>query len=583
MTTRSFLVSFAAVLCVLCGGALSSSALDRSAFTITAWELKARISPAQQTLAATANVTLRNDSPVPQRVAALQISSALAWKTVTAAGKPLQYVGQPYVSDLDHTGSLSEVLVTLPQEVAPGNSVTLEVAYEGAVPLDATRLTRAGAPERDAKRNDWDRISQAFTCLRGVGYVTWYPVSLTSISLAEPEDFFDTLDAWKQRHAASAMRLTVTLDVPSYSTWQVVTNGRAAGGNPAAHSFDFVFEPVGLSPPTIAAGDFRALLQSVIRIYHLPGREGVAQQYIDAAQALQPLALEWFGQPRRRFEIVELAEAALESSSRPPPPTPLDVAPWESGSVLFTPLKPLSRESLEVTLMHQMAHAALASPRPWIEEGAAHFAQALLREQQGRRAAALEFLERQLPFLVEAEEALAQLPSDAPLPSLITSSDEIFYRTKAAYVFWMLRDMLGDAPLQRALHAYRGENDRSTAYFQQLLEKEAGRNLEWFFDDWVYRDRGLPDFRIVSTYPRPIVGGGYSVTVTVENLGGAGAEVPVTLRAEGGETTERLRVPARDKASIRITVPTKPRDVLVNDSSVPESDRTNNLAAIALP
>ncbi|HSA93245.1 MAG TPA: hypothetical protein VLE48_09565, partial [Terriglobales bacterium] len=99
MTTRSSLVSFVAVLCVLCGGALSSSALDRSAFTITAWELKARISPAQQTLAATANVTLRNDSPAPQRVAALQISSALAWKTVTAAGKPLQYVGQPYISD----------------------------------------------------------------------------------------------------------------------------------------------------------------------------------------------------------------------------------------------------------------------------------------------------------------------------------------------------------------------------------------------------------------------------------------------------------------------------------------------------
>ena len=526
---------------------------------------------------------MRNDRASPQRVATLQVSSTLGWTSVTAAGKRLQYVTQPYVSDLDHTGSLSEALVTLPQEVAPGNSVTLDIAYEGAVPLDATRLTRLGAPEQEAKRNDWDRISEAFTCLRGAGYVAWYPMALESISLSEPSAFFDALDAWKARHAASVMRLTVTLDVPSYYAWQVVANGRATGGSVAPRSFELVFEPLGLSPPTIAAGDFRARLQSVVRVYHLSGHEESAQQYADAAEALQPLALEWFGQPRRRFEILELAEAGPESSSRRQPPTPLDVAPWESGTVLFTPLKATSRESLEVTLMHQMAHAALDSPRPWIEEGVAHFAQALAREQQGRRAAALEYLERQLPLLVEAESAAAQLPAAAPRPSLITSSDEILYRTKAAYVFWMLRDMLGDAPLKRALHAYRAENDRAPAYFQQLLEKEAGRSLEWFFDDWVYRDRGLPDFRIVSTYPRPIVGGGYAVTVTVENLGGAAAEVPVTVRAEGGESTERLRVPGRDKATIRITVPSKPRDVLVNDSSVPESDRTNNLAAVALP
>ncbi|HXE90061.1 MAG TPA: hypothetical protein VNK82_03760 [Terriglobales bacterium] len=568
---------------MLCSLATPSSALDRAAFTITAWDLKLRITPAQEALSANGTVTLRNDSPSSQRVVALQVSSSLGWTSVTAEGKPLPMVGQPYVSDLDHTGSLSEVLVTLPQEVAPGNSVTLEVAYEGTVVLDAARLTRAGAPEADAKRNDWDRISATFTCLRGVGYVAWYPVTLESISLSDPTEFFDSLDAWKARHAASVLRLTVTLDVPSYYAWQVVTNGRAVGGNPAARSFDFVFEPVGLSPPTLAAGDFRALLQSVIRVYHFPGHETLAQQYVDAAQALQPLAFEWFGQPRRRFEMVELAEVAAESSTRVQPPTPLDVVPWESGSVLFTPLKPLSRESLEVTLMHPLAHAALDSPRPWIREGAAHFAQALAREQQARRSAALEYLERQLPLLVEMENALARLPPEAPRPSLITTSDEIFYRAKAAYVFWMLREMLGDAPLQRALHAYRAEDDRTPAYFQQLLEKESGRSLEWFFDDWVYRDRGLPDFRVVSTYPRPIVGGGYSVTVTVENLGGAAAEVSVTLRAEGGEATQRLRVPARDKASIRITVPTKPRDVLVNDSSVPESDRTNNLAAIALP
>ena len=38
----------------------------------------------------------------------------------TAAGlrgrQPLQFVSQPFVSDIDHTGELSEVIVTLPPE-----------------------------------------------------------------------------------------------------------------------------------------------------------------------------------------------------------------------------------------------------------------------------------------------------------------------------------------------------------------------------------------------------------------------------------------------------------------------------------
>jgi hypothetical protein len=111
---------------------------------------------------------------------------------------------------------------------------------------------------------------------------------------------------------------------------------------------------------------------------------------------------------------------------------------------------------------------------------------------------------------------------------------------------------------------------------QKQIEAEAHRDLEWFFDDWVYQDRGLPDFRIASVYPSALASGGYMVTVTVENLGRASAEVPVTLHFETGEASEKLVVPGKSTASIRIQTASPPASATVNDGSVPESDVTNN-------
>jgi hypothetical protein len=70
--------------------------------------------------------------------------------------------------------------------------------------------------------------------------------------------------------------------------------------------------------------------------------------------------------------------------------------------------------------------------------------------------------------------------------------------------------------------------------------------------------------------------GGYLITVTVENLGAAGAEVPVTVKIPTGDVTQRLQVLGKSKNSIRFEVPTVPQQVTVNDGSVPESDMSNN-------
>jgi len=122
--------------------------------------------------------------------------------------------------------------------------------------------------------------------------------------------------------------------------------------------------------------------------------------------------------------------------------------------------------------------------------------------------------------------------------------------------------------------------DTAPAYLQHLIEGESKRDLQWFFEDWVYGDRGLPDFRLASVHSRRMEGTNYIVTLTVENTGDAGAEVQITLKLEDGQVTKKLEVHAKSLGIIRMEAASAPVEVTVNDGSVPESDISNNVYKI---
>src|SRR6266403_1584705 len=88
----------------------------------------------QQRLAVRGKLTLRNDSASAQKNISLQVSSTLDWRSIQVSGKPVQFVTQPYTSDIDHTGALSEAIVTLPQAVPPKGTIELDIGYEGTIP-----------------------------------------------------------------------------------------------------------------------------------------------------------------------------------------------------------------------------------------------------------------------------------------------------------------------------------------------------------------------------------------------------------------------------------------------------------------
>lgn len=197
------------LLLLLCAPLTHALSRDREAFSFAHYDLNIQIDPAQQRLGVRGQITLRNDSGTLQKTAVLQISSSLNWLSIKTNGKPLAFVSQPYTSDIDHTGALSEAIVTLPEAVPHKGTVDLEIAYEGVIALDATRLTRLGTPETTANSTDWDQISTKFTAVRGAGNVAWYPIATEAVDLSEPTSLSDVVGRLKTRESTSKMHFHI--------------------------------------------------------------------------------------------------------------------------------------------------------------------------------------------------------------------------------------------------------------------------------------------------------------------------------------------------------------------------------------
>ena len=565
-------MKFLCIVCVVCS-ALWAHALDREAFTFTKYDLNLRVEPEQRRIGVRGNISLRNDSVSPQRSLSLQISSTLNWRSIQFEGKQVEFVSQIYTSDIDHTGALSEAVVVLPRMIAPQQTIELEIGYEGVIPEDATRLTRIGVNADAAKRSDWDQIGPSFTALRGIGHVAWYPVAIDAVSLSDDNSLAEKAVKWKQREERAKMAVelcvagsrTPLIAVMNDSPRGVpgMTIGGVAGDDEfrcASHSFS----PLGLVVPTFAIANYAEVSTSSIHSYYLQDHKGGADDYASALDEVAPLVMKWFDDHRQspdaKSDIVDLPDA--------------DDASFESGNMVLTPLAG-SDTKLLLSATQQLTHTYFPSPRPWIHDGLASYAQVRLFEEKEGRKAAIDYLQSHRMALVELEKISSE--NKTKDNSLINSIDDFRIQTKSMYVWWMLRDMVGEPALQAALHNYKAASDNDPKYMQKMIESEVHRDLQWFFDDWVYHDRGLPHFRVLSVFPSKLASGGFMVTVTVENVGDAGAEIPVTLHTQDREASGKLVVAGKSKASIRIQSMSLPQDVTLNDGSVPESDTSNDV------
>jgi hypothetical protein len=558
---------------------------ERQAVTFTAFDMDVRLHTSAQHIGVRALLTVRNDGKAPLKYIPLQISSSLNWERIRVLGRDVSFPVATLNSDADHTGQLHEAAVPLGSPLAPGQSIQLDVTYSGAIAQSAQRLLAIGTPAENALHSDWDGISVPFTGLRGFGNVVWYPVSSVPVILGDGARLFDEMGEHKLRMAGASFRLRLTSEFPQAQTPTVaLINGHLAplavtSINSVGPEVDGVAvatldgSVLGFEAPSIFVAIRTPHAATNTTLWTLPSDEPAVEGWSAATTAVTPFLQSWLGQrPRSQLIVLDL-------------PDP-DDAPFETGALLATSIRQGTSDQLQGILAHALTHAWMQSPRAWLSEGVAHFMGTLWVEKQRGRAQALQSLEASRPALAMAEPASPGQSAGQPLAQAISP---IYYRTKAAYVLWMLRDVVGDTSLSAALRAYNpaadlpsqnlnGGLDSVTGSFKSLLEQASTRHdLSWFFADWVDADKGLPDLAVDSVFPSRAQSGNWLVAVNISNAGFASAEVPVTVRSDTNSVTQRVLVPAHGKATQRILVLGKPVAVEVNNGTVPETQASVHL------
>ncbi|HUV70126.1 MAG TPA: hypothetical protein VMW15_10725 [Terracidiphilus sp.] len=561
---------------------------ERQAVTFLAFDMDVHLHTAAQQIAVRALLTVRNDGKTPLAHIPLQISSSLNWDRIRILGRDVAAPVATLNSDTDHTGQLHEAAVPLTTPLDPGQSIQLDVTYAGAIAQSAQRLLVIGTPKDIALRSDWDGISVPFTGLRGFGNVVWYPVSSVPVLLGDGARLFDEMGEHKLRMAGAHFRMRLTVEFPHGHTPSVaLINGHPApltvtNVDSVGQEIDGVAtamvenSTLGFEAPSlfVAARASHAALNTTL--WTLPIDEPAVESWTTAIATVTPFLQGWLGQrPRAQLTILDL-------------PDPEDT-PFETGAMLATSIREQPPEQLQNILAHALTHAWMQSPRAWLSEGVAHFMGTLWVEKQHGRTRALEELEASRPALALAEPSSPGVSAGQPLALAISP---VYYRTKATYVFWMLRDVVGDAALSAALRAYNPSDDVSLGYlrdrgpgtFEKLLEQASTRrDLSWFFADWVDADKGLPDLTVDSVFPAAAQAGNWLVAVNISNAGYAAAEVPVTVKSDTNTVTQRVIVPGRGKAVQRLLVLGRPVEVQVNDGTVPETQASVHIVHLDGP
>jgi aminopeptidase N len=126
----------------------------------------------------------------------------------------------------------------------------------------------------------------------------------------------------------------------------------------------------------------------------------------------------------------------------------------------------------------------------WLSEGFATYFTLLCTEHHDGRDAMVAGLQRSRATVFQTEK---RLPQNAVVHRNISDMrgvlNQLVYQ-KGGWVLHMLRSEIGSETFWRGIREYyRTYRDRnaSTADFRRLMEETAGRDLGWFFDQWLYR------------------------------------------------------------------------------------------------
>jgi hypothetical protein len=142
-----------------------------------------------------------------------------------------------------------------------------------------------------------------------------------------------------------------------------------------------------------------------------------------------------------------------------------------------------------------------------------------------------------------------------------TYNDMIYDRAQLMY--GQLRDVLGDTVFGEFLHDYYARwalkhvDERA---MRASAERVSGRDLGWFFDQWVHRT-GVMDYALEKVRQSRDSSGGWVTEAVVARRGKYRHQMSVGVRTVKGWTFSRVSNEVPDRQTLRITTPDEPLEV----------------------
>ena len=346
----------------------------------------------------------------------------------------------------------------------------------------------------------------------------------------DPAGSFLVGDGWLARDAGRSHRFDIRVTAPAGQVVAGTGRLRAAGD---ARTTAFTFTGPGrdlaffIGPYTVAERRHEGL---ILRTYFEAEDADQAERYLDATARYIDRYTDRIGPyPYAGYSVV---------SARLPVGLGFAGLTYVSRDILHHPY--MTGRSLAHEVLHAWWGNAVAvdyARGNWAEGLTTFMADYALAEEAGPDAARA--------MRIDWLRALSALDPDAAKPvvdfrsAMHAGGQEEGYG-KVAMIFVMLRDELGQAGFDAGIRRFYAENAGQIAAWDDLrtaFEDAAGRDLGWFFDQWLTRP-GLASLDLRAAAPAP---GGVSVSVGQEGAPYR-LRVPLRIETEDGDEDASLRL-----------------------------------------
>lgn len=517
-------------------GVLMNLTVQAADFRIQHHDLRIDLQPETHTIMAqdTIRLVASPAADQPNQIVHVQLHPSLEIEEVLVDKEPVRFwEGTSDSGKTDQAPSASRlsrtIAIQLPQALNPGEAMSVQVAYRGNIHDAPT-----ASPGLRFVRPD-----------KTLGYIGKEGVYLTSET------------SWYPNIMGSLASFRVRVTVPK--GWRAVTHGREISFETRESTAESEWQVRAKTEAlTLAANRFvkQATQWKGIEVatYLFPEDAHLSDQYLTATAHY----LDWYTKllgpyPFPKFAVVE------------------NFFPSGIGLPSFTLLgsRVIKRGYTQpYSLGHEIVHSWVGNSvhnhfetGNWVEGLTTYLANYYYDEQSEGDEKARAHRRR----MIMEYNIYVQPADDYPVVKFHhkeTRLDNAIGYQKTAMIFHMLREYIGTQDFFAAIRTLVADYTGRYADWpqvQQTFEDTSGKDLSWFFDQWIHRG-GLPHLRIVRAHVEPDAPTGYRVVVRVTQQGTPyRLRVPVVIQLEQGQEHRALLDIREQAQTMALRVSAKPR------------------------